>query len=228
MKNEQIRPLARMLHEIAELCEHSSLTGSLAGGEAQTARRYNSCVRQLLALSAIPAEMFDEISESHASYTAIGVDARLVRAYLRGSDLDEDREGRRNRNQKDNILIRLAPFVRGEDLALLVKKQMQEGMSIDEDILTSLAPFMPGELLTELIHASMLRQSSAAEEPKFEGKAEDVAEPAPAHAPNPEPVVTSYLPVDAESREDLIQRLSQPHLSDHEIHTLAVKIASMQ
>ena len=225
MGNDHIKPIVNMLREIGGLAEHASLSGGLSGGEPQAAKRYNSCLRQLITLNAVPAGLFEELDEESAKYGSIGVDARLLASYLRSeNESDEEPGRRRKRHQDSNILLRLAPFVRGEDLAELVQKQMREGADFDEDVLASLAPFMPGELLAELVHEVITKKSksapSAARPPEPPAEPEAPTEPVQFHA-------TPSLPERRETQEELIAQLRDPNISAEERHEIALRIAGL-
>ena len=207
-----------MLKEIADLSENASLTGSLSGGASHTARRFNSCLRQLRTMGAVPDGMFDEIPEETAQFAQIGVDARLLASYIRDQGHENDEGRRRHKHEDANILVRLAPFVRGEDLAKMIRQKLADGLSVDEHTLVSLAPFMPGELLSELVQASLAKHSAPAAPREPEA-------PTPS-APAPSATTTLAVPVE-ESREELIERISQPGLSHHERHELALRIAEL-
>lgn len=216
---DNIRPLRSMLREIAELAEHASLTGSLEGGVASATRRYNSCLRQLRTAGIVPDGLFEELDEATTTYGRLGVDARLLASTVGEPD---HRHGRRHRGgEESSVLMRLAPFVSQEDLAKLVRRQLDNDGAIDLNSLTHLAPFLDQATLGMLLEAGM--------EPRSQPTPPAPPEPAPQptvnvmriESPSPAPPATPQ-----ETLDDLIIRLSQPHLTAHERLEIAKRIAA--
>jgi hypothetical protein len=158
MNTNSIDPrLISLLREMAGLAENASLTGSLEGGARQAIRRYNGLLTRFITTGAVPDGLFEPLSEA-ADYAQLGVESRLLAAFLEGdSNGNGNGEGRRRNKGKDrdgidsNVLIRLAPFVKGEDLSALVGEYMQRGARMDPHILTHLAPFLDSDSLGKLL-----------------------------------------------------------------------------
>lgn len=224
-QSEHIRPLRNMLREIAELAEHASLTGSLEGGEASATRRYNSCLRQLRTAGIVPDGLFEELDEATTTYGRLGVDARLLASTI---DAPDERRGRRHRGGDDsNVLMRLAPFVSQEDLAKLVRRQLDNDGAIDLNSLTHLAPFLDQATLGMLLEAG-LEPTPRPAPPAPPSPPSPPEPPEPAPAPQPAVNVMHFqTPTPPqETLDDLIIRLSQPHLTAHERLEIAKQIAS--
>jgi hypothetical protein len=192
--------LRRMLREIADLAENASLTGGLASGAPRAIRRYNAVLGQLVESGSVPKGIFEELNPETSDYGQLGVDARLLASYLKG-------QGESNGNGDTSMLIRLAPFIRGEDLALLVKEHISKGSEISSNVITALAPFLGSEMLGELIRGRMVS-----------APAEAAAAPTP-----PTPPTAQH----AESLQELLDQLRQPELSSEDRQRIATKIAAL-
>jgi hypothetical protein len=209
-----------VLREIGDLCEHASLTGSMPGGEARVVQRYNSILAQLTEAGIVPAGMFVSLPEG-SSYGEIGVEARMLAAYLR-------KERRRNGDGDPSVILRLAPFVSAEDLATLVREHLQSGSFVDMHMLTHLAPFLNKEDVGSLLHVHL----KETRKPKAAGAPEAPPAPQPAAAPQtfvPEPTVQfEPTPPPAAPQEDrvsvLLERLKDPRLTDDERSELVDRI----
>jgi len=144
---DQLRATRRLLHEIAQLCEHATLTGSLSGGAPRAIARFNTILAQLTESGAVPENLFSPLSPE-ADYGEVGVEARMLASYIREGEKERDRQ----RDVHDpGILVRLAPFVDSKDLSSLIREQMQQGVHLDMHILTSIAPFLGKEDLGMLL-----------------------------------------------------------------------------
>ena len=187
---------SKLLREIADMCEHASLTGALSGGAGRVAHRYNAILERMVASGRVPTGMFEPLPET-AEYGEIGVEARMLSAAVK-----EDKK----ESVDDHILLRLAPFVRGEDLTDLIRQQMRTGTRFDLDMLTHLAPFMEGETLTGLLKEH-LRTPPPPPTP-----------PAPREEAPPEPAyIAPTAPAPTEDRVAvLLDRLKDPRLSSEE------------
>ncbi|CAN5706872.1 hypothetical protein BH11ARM2_BH11ARM2_07240 [soil metagenome] len=151
--NQKARSCLHLLREIAELCEHASLTGSYAGGEGRVARRYNSIVEHLEDEDALPHDLFEKLSED-AGFSEVGIEARMLCRFLDGEE--KEAKGKKKKTKGDpDILIRLAPFVRRGDLAKMVRDQMRHGARFPGELLTQLAPFLDREALGEMVREQM-------------------------------------------------------------------------
>jgi hypothetical protein len=77
---EQIKGICRMLHKIAELAEHASLTGTMEKGADVSLQQYNSSVRLLERMGATPAGFFPILEG--ASFDAIGAASAQLASFL--------------------------------------------------------------------------------------------------------------------------------------------------
>lgn len=207
-----------LLKEIAELCEHASLTGAFNGGTARVLIRYNSILEHLEEVRAVPTGMFQRLPDN-ASYGEIGVEARMLASFIKGGK-EKDKGPRADKS----VLVRLAPFVKGEDLALMVRQQMAQGSAMDMDLITQLAPFLDQNMLSEILK-DHLRPPTPPDPP---------APPAPPAPPfRHEPPVTPYealpprIPVREEKLSVLIERLKDPTISHIEQAEILDRIRSL-
>lgn len=192
---DNIGGLKRMLREIGELAEHASLTGGMASGAPRAIQRYNAILRQLVESGAVAPGLFEELNPETTDFGQLAVDARLLASFLNG-------KGKRGDSEDSSVLVRLAPFVRGEDLAMLVKEHLSKGSPLDSGVITALAPFLPQEILGSIVRDQMVHQ------------AEPPAPPAPSRSSEP-------------SLAELAERLSRPELSNEERREIAAKLAEL-
>jgi hypothetical protein len=241
MNTNSIDPrLISLLREMAGLAENASLTGSLEGGARQAIRRYNGLLTRFITTGAVPDGLFEPLSEA-ADYAQLGVESRLLAAFLEGdSNGNGNGEGRRRNKGKDrdgidsNVLIRLAPFVKGEDLSALVGEYMQRGARMDPHILTHLAPFLDSDSLGKLLRKHLEDfhggfDSSPADPPEVP------EEPSPEPAPKPQawrsPAPSRHLAPIADNLpattnlEELVERLQQSDVSLEQIREIALELA---
>jgi hypothetical protein len=195
---DSIKGLKSMLREIGELAEHASLTGGMASGAPRAIQRYNAILRQLVEQGAIGRGIFEELNPETTDFGQLAVDARLLASYLNGKAKSAD-------SGDSSVLVRLAPFVRGEDLALLVKEHLSKGAPLDPGIITSLAPFLPQEMLGTIVREQMVHTGPA-----------PAASAAPQPAPRAEPTLA-----------ELAEKLGRPELSGEERREIAAKLAEL-
>jgi len=220
----EIQSSRRMLGEIADMCEHATLTGGLEGGEARTAQRYNALVKRLTEAQLVPTGLFATLPES-AKYGEIGVEAKMLASYLPSNKQKE----RSSENSDRNIIVRLAPFVHKEELAMLIRDHASKGNGIDVNTLSSLAPFLGSDMLSELLRDHLAKSTA-------EAKVSPPQPPSPPTPPTPPtpPVSTQVNPESSlslvipqtnlpetigertETVEDLLALLKSPYLSDEE------------
>jgi hypothetical protein len=191
--------LRRMLREIADLAENASLTGGLSSGAPRAVQRYNAVLRQLVETGAVPKDIFEELNPETTDFGQLGVDARLLASFLKG-------QGDSGGNGDASVLIRLAPFIRGEDLAALVKEHINQGVQISSNVITALAPFLGSDQLGSLVREHML---SGAPTP-----------PTPPSPPSP-------APGGGMTMEDLIAQLRRPELSREDRDRIAARLAEI-
>ena len=207
----EIQSCKRLLHEMSEMCEGASLTGSLSGGAKRTALRYNAILNRLTECGDLPTGLFSPLPEE-VDYSEIGVEARMLAAYF-----PSNKDKNKHREEGDRgILMRLAPFVGPEELALLVRDQMKKGSGMDMHTLSSLAPFLGQGLLGELLRNHLAGGAPTVEPPQPEPKP---STPEPPASPTPPTKPDFRLePVSAQTErvEDLLDLLKSPYLSDEE------------
>ncbi len=85
----EIRRMRRLLREIAELAQHSSMTGSLSGGGPSAIRRYNAIVAHLEQKGITPPGFFQPVPEG-ASFDELGVESSLLAGYLKEVEAEAD------------------------------------------------------------------------------------------------------------------------------------------
>lgn len=196
--------LRRMLREIADLAENASLTGGLASGAPRAVQRYNAILRQLVESGDLPRGIFEELDPETTDFGQLGVDSRLLASYLKG-------KGDGNGNSDASILVRLAPFVRGEDLAAMVKEHLSRGIELSANVITALAPFMNSDQLGQLVREHLI--STPQEEPM---------RPTP-----PPPAPSRPAEPGGETLAELADQLSRPELSREERERIAARIREL-
>jgi hypothetical protein len=195
--------LRRMLREIADLAENASLTGGLSTGASRAVNRYNAVLRQLVESGSVPKGIFEELSPETTDFGQLGVDARLLASYLKG-------QGESGNGTSDaSMLIRLAPFVRGEDLAALVKEHIAKGVHVSGHVITALAPFLGSDMLGDLVREHLITPGDQPAAP---------APPAPPSSPSP---------AHGQTMEDLLTELRKPELSREDRERIAQRIAEL-
>ena len=220
----EIQSSRRLLGEIADMCEHATLTGSLEGGEPRTAQRYNALLKRLTESQLVPSGLFSSLPDN-SRFGEIGVEAKMLASYL-PSNKHKERGGD---NSDRNIIIRLAPFVHKEELAMLIRDHASKGGGLDVNTLSSLAPFLGSDMLSELLRDHLAKTTS-------EVKVTAPQPPAPPTPPTPPANPSSSWPSQAssmslaiptndllesvgdqsETLEDLLALLKSPYLSDEE------------
>jgi hypothetical protein len=81
----EVRKIRNMLRETVRMAKDASMTGSLEDGRKSSARHYNSAVRHLESLDAIPSGLFPSLAED-ASFDEVGVAAAQLGSYLVDDD----------------------------------------------------------------------------------------------------------------------------------------------
>lgn len=210
---EEIRRAIHLLNEIAELCEQATLTGTLHGGAPRVVARYNQTLQWLDQTGAVAPGFFQPLPQ-HADYGEIGVEARMLASYIKGPSKERERE----RDEDPGILVRLAPFVRKEDLAEMVRDHMRQGHRINPDLLTQLAPFLDQDMLGELVREHLARTRAATRSD---------AEPAPQPPRATTEITFAPPPPVRVSVRELLDRLSQPGVSDEERDAIMHQIRNL-
>ncbi len=83
----EIKRRRRLLRESADIAQHASLTGSLAGGASRAVRRYNSVVARLEEIGAATPGMFEPLPDT-TTFDELGVESTLLAGYLK-EDIDQ-------------------------------------------------------------------------------------------------------------------------------------------
>ena len=198
----EIQSLRRMLREIADLAENASLTGGLSGGAPRAAQRYNAVLNQLVQSGSVPKGIFEEINVETAEFGQLGVDARLLGSYLKGQEGDNG-----SSRGEASVLVRLAPFIRGEDLGALVRQQLANGVNINSHVITALAPFLGSDQLGQLVREHM------------------IADHAEHTAQSPTAPVSTRL--EGETLEELAEKIRRPEISREERDRIAARLAEL-
>ncbi|HLK15115.1 MAG TPA: hypothetical protein VKT78_09940 [Fimbriimonadaceae bacterium] len=198
------RACKRLLNEIADLCDHASLTGSMSTGARRVVERYNSVLRRLEESGQVPAGLFGAVPET-ADFGEIGVEARMLAGYLRGDDKFRHGNGREDGR---SVIVRLAPFIGQSELKELVIQQAEKGTPLDVNTITALAPFLGQEYLSKIVRDHLLRP----EHPEAPSE-----KPQPPSAP-PAPGDSSPVPMEPDEQGigHLLDRLQDPTLPDRE------------
>lgn len=228
--NPEIETLRQLLKELADLAEHSSLTGSLSQGASRAVQRYNAVLDRLVALGAIPEGLFTPLDAS-TDYDGLGVEARLLASTLKNEKGAKFKDkGRREGHEPDaSVIVRLAPFVDSADLTRLVREYRQRNAFFDENLITSLAPFLDRKMLGEIIRDHFME----GEEPEPPAPPEAPRAPEPPEAPNRDLATTGRhtLTVTEERRPEtlvsLADRLRDPNLSNEERQSIALQLAQI-
>ena len=160
-----------ILREIADICDHVSLTGSLKDGRDAVLTRYNHTLNHLVENGVVDKALFQALP-ADASFDRIGVESRMLRAAVKQHRAPESSDG----DFDINTIQALAPFARGEDIARLIHKYIDSGHSVPVHMMTGLAPFLRSEDLTLLMERALT----------------PVTPPAPPKAPEP-PVGSQLL-----------------------------------
>lgn len=215
----------RLLNEISELCEHASLTGSFASGNRRTAERYNMVLSNLEKLEIVSPGMFAPF-QGDPSFDEIGVEARMLAAYCGKSN---HRSRDRGDDGSTSLLMRLAPFVRQEELGQLIRDQRRNGADLDMNTIANLAPFLDQDILSELLKEQMTAGAKS-------GGPSAPATPVAPDAPGAVSVslvsvsgtseFNEIVPVraDSDSLDDLLNLLKSQYLSDAERDVIVEKV----
>jgi hypothetical protein len=202
-QNQEIQSCINLLREIADICEHASLTGSFHDGTRRTILRYNSTLTKLTELDAVKDGFFEVLPES-ATFGDVGVEARMLVSYVAGKDKSAKHK-RKGGDGDSNLLIRLAPFVDAADLGMMVREHLKQGLTLDMDNLAQLAPFLDRETLGAMVREALSAEGKPATEE--EEKTEPEVVPPPVASP---PTVAKP------TLEELLDRIRYPYLSTEE------------
>lgn len=226
-QNPELSTIRSILNELSELAEHSTLTGSLSTGTRQAALSYNAALAFLTGRGSLPQGMFEPMDVDRADYGEIGVQCRLL---LAATNVERKRE---DRGYSD--VVALAPFLKSEDLAELVRERIGDA-SLPTGLLAGLAPFLDSETLGSLVRRRMGRASDPA--PQTPEPPTPPAAVAPTPTPTPtwdtRPIPTEdRLPAEIrdpeprESLESLAAKLQHPDVSSEERQRIATRLAEL-
>lgn len=215
--------MLRLLREIADIAEESSLTGALQGGAPQAVTRYNAILRYFIAEEKIPDGLFSPLPET-TGFAQVGVESRMLYAFFTNDKGKSSSKG----GVDGSLLIRLAPFVDSRDLAELVQEYTREGVGLDPGTLTALAPFLDSNSLGSLIrsHLGKIKGARSADEG-------DQPKPPASPAPTPKLPVPSgdLVPFNASpvrhTLEELAARLRENNLTSEERQRIAMALAEI-
>lgn len=198
-----IRACRRLLVQIGDMCDHASLTGTMADGARRTAERYNVILRRLEDAGAVGNGLFDALPEG-VGYGEIGVEARMLAAYLKTDD--KHKHGDEWSGER-NMIVRLAPFIGAAELQQLIQDQAAAGSSFDIHTITALAPFLGPEYLSKIVRENLLKSEAPATSP----------DPAPSPPAAP-PRAEMPVPVEPANRgiSHLLDLLQDPALPERE------------
>lgn len=90
----EVRRLVRMLEKTAEMAQHASLTGTLAGGSEHAVRSYNAVVERLGSIGEIPPGLFPPLA-NNAGIDAAGIASGQLAEYLRAGLPELEQEHKR-------------------------------------------------------------------------------------------------------------------------------------
>jgi len=233
MSNTTIEPrsIYRMLREMGDLAEHSSLTGSLSSGASQLAERYNRILELVTRQELVPTGMFSPVSTNQADYGSIGVESRMLAAYLSGS-----KERMREEDEYDySEVMQLAPFLKSSDLGEMIREIITQGNRPPKKLLASVAPFLSQSDLGEFMRvvAKPFKPPVAPETP-----AAPTQPPAPSTNLTTVPEAKDDFSLTVASQEiaemyqketiqSLAQELQNPELGNDERAQIAAKILEL-
>ncbi len=213
-QQNDIESCRRLLSEIADLCDHACLTGSLSSGTSRVALRYNTILHRLVQAGDVPEGLFEQLPDG-VDYGEIGVEARMLASYFE----NDRKQKRRDRDGRDgNILIRLAPFVRQEELGMLIREQRGAGNQLDMDTLTQLAPFLGQDVMSELLREHLKGQADPVP---------PVAPAAPVAPVTPSSYALQVVDEPKKSLNELLDILKSQYLSDEERDSIVEKIRAL-
>jgi hypothetical protein len=215
-EDRQIRATRRILAELADMAEASSMTGVLRGGTKEAARTYNRALELLTDRGIAPDGMFEPVDPEGVDFGQIGVQCRLLMATITEEEEEEREEHGRD---KMGAIVALAPFLESHDLGRLVRERMEGSSRIPDGILIGLAPFLDKDTLGEMVRRKL---KSAPPEP-----------PAPPASPTPaastpardlRPAVHDPQPAELET---LAGELRRPDLTIEERQQIAIRLAEL-
>jgi hypothetical protein len=244
MNDNELITLKNLLREISKIAEDADITGSLESGAGRAISRYNRVLARLEELGAVSPGLFQPLNLDDG-FGALVVESRLLRSSI--DEGDERRRDRREHRREEapkgrssvdpSLLVRLAPFVQAADLANLVRECTAQNVHIHEDTITAIAPFLDSGTLGKLVREHILGSARPTAPTPPEAPQAPQAPQAP-EAPEPPPAPTNPVEVDPpqtsfmlnripESSREIIARLADPEISDHERHELAGQLYAL-
>ena len=206
MNHPELHLLRGLVRELATLAEEADLTGRSSDGAPHAIRKYNQVLARLSELELVPSTLFAPLDAADG-FGVLAVEAKLLMAAL----AQEPAAPTEARAQVDpSLLVRLAPFVKGEDLANLVRECTAQSVVISDHIITSIAPFLDSDSLGKLVRDQLIGN-----------RAKPPVPPAPPAPPAPPEVTIARY---GESVHEIVLRLAEPSISDQERQTLAARL----
>ncbi len=81
----QISHMRRMLEKTTQIAEHASVSGSFKNGAGFAVQQYNSWLRSLEEMEAVPVGFFVTLPED-SCFDTVGVACAILASYLQGSE----------------------------------------------------------------------------------------------------------------------------------------------
>ncbi len=199
------------------MCENASLTGALDGGQERVALRYNSVLRELIQQGRISASLFEELDPKTATYATIGVESRMLSAYV-----SDERKRESDEDNDFGALIAIAPFTKAEDLSAIIRERIAAGGRFHEGLLPALAPFLDSGTISEIIRTKLMGKAA-----KYATPPTPPTPPAPEEADTQLVVATDVTVESADTLESLAAKLREPGLSTDERSRIAQQLAKI-
>ena len=183
----------------------------------------------------MPPGLFQPLNVDEG-FGALVVESRLLRSSI--DEGDERRRDPRERRHEEapkgrpsvdpSLLVRLAPFVQSADLANLVRECTAQNVHIHEDTITAIAPFLESGTLGKLVREHIIGSAQTTVPTPPEPPEAPEPPPAPTNPAEVNPPQTSFVlnRIPGSSRE-IIARLADPEISDHERHGLAGQLYAL-
>lgn len=149
----EVRRIRRVLRQMHQLAENSSLTGTLSGGAPEVAETYNRIHRYLTEQSVLSTNLFPSLP-ADASFERAGVAAKLLEGYL-AEDAGSD------------IRVTLPP----------IQPQLDELRDIGRTIRDNLPDFLKRKMETRLDRLERAEQEAREKEERPEMPQQVSAEP---------------------------------------------------
>ena len=197
-KNENTQHHVKAVRELAKLAEHASLTGTLDEGRERAIDRYNWSLSKLEEAGSIPKGMYQQLGNS-ATYSELAVEARLL-----GASASQEEE-----SDQMKLMMRLAPFASKEDIGMMLRKNMEDGVNCDPNAMVALAPFLDQKDISGMIQ---MYCGGSVDEDNGVSSDDPVVEPT---ADEP-----GLVKADHDSLREIVKRLADPNITAEERESL--------